>query len=80
MCLALSSSIMLRSAQLHRKASVPPVEVWLSPFPPQLHDLLRGQALRVGAGEVDAETVVSSLFETVESDPGRWPNDSKGSP
>ena len=51
---------------------VPPVEVWFSPFPPQLHDLLRGQALRVSAGEVDAETAVSSLFEAVERDPSRW--------
>ncbi len=52
--------------------SVPPVEGWFSPFPPQLDELLRGQALRVSAGEVDAETAVSSLFEAVESDPGRW--------
>ena len=26
----------------------------------------------MSAGEVDAETAVSSLFETVESDPDRW--------
>ena len=52
--------------------SVSPVELWFSPFPPQLHDLLRGHALRVSEGEVDAETAVNSLFETLESDPGRW--------
>jgi hypothetical protein len=52
--------------------NVSPVDAWFGPFPPQLHDLLREQALSVIAGEIDAETAVRVLFEAVESDPGRW--------
>ena len=51
---------------------VPPVQVWFSPFPPQLADLLREHALRVTGGEVDAATAISSFFEIIESDPDRW--------
>jgi saccharopine dehydrogenase-like NADP-dependent oxidoreductase len=49
-----------------------PAEMWFSPFPPQLHDLLREQALRVLAGETEAETAVNLLYDTVEQDPHRW--------
>ena len=51
---------------------VPPVEVWLSPLPPQLHDLLREQALRVLGGHIDSDTAVSSFYDTIERDPHRW--------
>ncbi|MCK5054061.1 MAG: saccharopine dehydrogenase NADP-binding domain-containing protein [Anaerolineales bacterium] len=53
-------------------ARVRPVEVWFTPFPPQLHDLFREQALRVAAGNVDPATAVSSFYKTVENDPDRW--------
>jgi len=49
-----------------------PVEVWFTPFPSQLHDLFREQALRVIAGDVDPATALSSFYETVENDPDRW--------
>jgi len=51
---------------------VPPVEVNLSALPPQLHDLLREQALRVLGGHIDSDTAVSSFYDTIESDPHRW--------
>ncbi len=51
---------------------VPPVEVFFSPLPPQLHALLREHALRVLEGSVDPDTATSSLYDTVESDPHRW--------
>ncbi len=51
---------------------VPPIEVWFSPFPPQLHNLLREQALLVLGKHVDSDTAVSSFYETFESDPHRW--------
>ncbi len=51
---------------------VPPVEVWLSPFPPQLHDVLREHALRVLEGSIDSDTATNSFYDTVESDPHRW--------
>jgi len=53
-------------------SKVPPVEVWLSPFPPQLHDVLRESALRVLGGNIDSETATNSFYDTVESDPHRW--------
>jgi len=53
-------------------AGARPVEVWLTPFPSQLHDLFREQALRVTAGDVDPATALSSFYETIESDPDRW--------
>jgi hypothetical protein len=53
-------------------ASTRPIEVWFTPFPPQLHDLFREQALRVTADDVDPATALSSFYETVESDPDRW--------
>ncbi len=51
---------------------VPPVEMWLSPLPPQLHDVLREHALRVLGGNIDSETATNSFYDTVESDPHRW--------
>jgi hypothetical protein len=53
-------------------ASTRPIEVWFTPFPSQLHDLFREQALRVTAGDVGPATALSSFYETVESDPDRW--------
>jgi hypothetical protein len=53
-------------------ARVPPVEVSLSPFSPQLHDLLREQALRMLEGSVDTDSAVSSFYDTIERDPHRW--------
>ncbi len=49
-----------------------PVEVWFTPFPSQLHDLFREQALRVTAGDTDPATAMSSFYETIENDPDRW--------
>jgi saccharopine dehydrogenase-like NADP-dependent oxidoreductase len=49
-----------------------PVEVWLSPLPPQLHDLFREQVRRVAAGDVEPAIALSSFYETVEHDPDRW--------
>lgn len=51
---------------------VPPVEMWLSPLPPQLHDVLREHALRVLGGNIDSETATNSFYDTVESDPHHW--------
>jgi saccharopine dehydrogenase-like NADP-dependent oxidoreductase len=51
---------------------VPPVEMWFTPFPPQLHDLLREQALGVLEGDFDSDTAVSSFYDTIERDPRRW--------
>jgi hypothetical protein len=53
-------------------ASTRPVEVWFTPFPPQLHSLFREQALRVTAGDVDPTTAMSSFYETIENDPDQW--------
>jgi hypothetical protein len=51
---------------------VSPVEIWFSPLPPQLHDLLREHALRVLGGEIDSDTATNSFYDTVESDSHRW--------
>jgi hypothetical protein len=51
---------------------VPPVEVWLSPLPPQLHDLLREQALCVLEENIDPDTAINSFYDTIDSDPHRW--------
>ncbi len=48
------------------------VEMWFSALPPQLHSVLREQALRVVEEDIDSETAVSHFYETVESDPHRW--------
>jgi len=56
----------------HDLSTVSPVEIFLSPFPPQLHDLLREHALRVLGGNIDSETATNSFYDTVESDPHRW--------
>ncbi len=53
-------------------AQARPVEVWFTPFPSQLHDLFREQALRVTAGDIDPAIAMSSFYETVENDPDRW--------
>jgi len=53
-------------------ANARPVEVWFSPFPTQLHDLFREQAIRVSEGELEPAIALSSFYETVESDPDRW--------
>jgi hypothetical protein len=46
--------------------------MYFSPLPPQRHDLLRNQTLRVIGGHVDSDTAVSSFYDSVESDPHRW--------
>lgn len=53
-------------------STVSPVEIFFSPLPPQLHDLLREHALRVLGGEIDSDTATNSFYDTVESDPHRW--------
>lgn len=53
-------------------AKAPPVQIWFSPFPPQLSELFREQVLRAVAGNIDPASAVKSFFETVESDPDRW--------
>jgi len=67
-----SSDLFISGALPLNVSKVPPVQVWFSPFPPQLHDLFREQALRVTGGEVDAATAVNSFFKTIKSDPDRW--------
>ena len=62
-----------KSGSLPRDLStVSPVEMFFSPFPPQLHDVLREHALRVLGGDIDSETATNSFYDTVESDPHRW--------
>jgi hypothetical protein len=51
---------------------VPPVEMFFSPFPPQLHDLLLEQAVRVIEGQIDSDTAVNAFYNTIERDPHRW--------
>jgi hypothetical protein len=53
-------------------STVSPVEMWFSPFPPPLHDVLREQALRVLGGEIDSDTAVSSFYDIIERDPHGW--------
>jgi hypothetical protein len=53
-------------------ARVSPVEMSFSPFPPQLGAVLQELALRVLDGDIDAETAISTFFDTIESDPHRW--------
>jgi len=53
-------------------STVPPAEVYFSPLPPQLHGLLREQALRVLAGEIDSDSATDAFYEPVERDPHRW--------
>ena len=56
----------------HDLATAPPVEMVLSPFPSQLHNLLRDQTLRILGGEIDAKAASDAFYDTVESDPRRW--------
>jgi hypothetical protein len=51
---------------------VPPVEMLFTPFPAQLHSVLRENALRVLGGDIDAATAADAFYDTVESDPRRW--------
>jgi len=53
-------------------SNVSPVVMQFSPFPPQLHELLRELALGVVGGDIDSDTTMNSFYDTVESDPGRW--------
>ena len=50
-------------------ASFPPVEAWFSPLPPQLHEMLREQALLVLEDKIESETAVNSFYEAIEADP-----------
>ena len=51
---------------------VPPVEMLFSPFPPQLHELLRNYSLRVLKGDIDYETATDSFYDTIDADPHHW--------
>ncbi len=53
-------------------SNISPVEMFFSPFPPQLHDVLRKQALRVLEENIDADAATNAFYDTVESDPQRW--------
>ena len=53
-------------------ADVPPVEMYFSPLPPQLHDVLHNHSIRVLGGEIDSKTAVDSIYAIVEGDPHRW--------
>jgi hypothetical protein len=66
-----SSDPLFRSLPLDL-STVSPVEMFFSPLPPQLHDLLREHALRVLGGAIDSDTATNSFYDTVESDPHRW--------
>jgi hypothetical protein len=49
-----------------------PAEVYFSPLPPQLDNLLREKALQILEGKIDSDAAVNSFYETVEGNPGRW--------
>lgn len=53
-------------------ATTSPVEMYFTPFPPQLHDFYRELIKRVSAGEIDPKSSINTFFETVEADPDRW--------
>ncbi|MHA1476020.1 MAG: saccharopine dehydrogenase family protein [Promethearchaeota archaeon] len=53
-------------------ATTSPVEIFYTPFPPQLHDFYCEQIKRVTAGEINPESATNTFFETVEADPKRW--------
>jgi saccharopine dehydrogenase-like NADP-dependent oxidoreductase len=50
-------------------APVSPAEMWFTPLPPQLVEVLRAHAARVIAGEIDAEAATSAFYDTIERDP-----------
>jgi hypothetical protein len=54
------------------RAPVPPMEMWFSPLPPQLDDVLRTLGTQVIKGESDAETALNAFYDTIERDPQRW--------
>ena len=49
-----------------------PMEIWLSPLPPQLHAVLRDQALRMLEENIDPDIAINSFYNTADSDPQRW--------
>jgi len=53
-------------------AKASPVELYFSSLPPQLHAVLREQAVRLLEGEIDCDTALDVLYETAEGDPQRW--------
>lgn len=53
-------------------AKVSPVEIWFSPFPPQLNAVLREKALLMLEGQIDPDTLLSSFYTTIERDPHSW--------
>ncbi len=53
-------------------AAKSPVEMFFTPLPPQLHDLLREHALRVLEENIDPETAINSFYDAIDSDPNRW--------
>ena len=62
----------------HNLSAAPPVELWFSPLPPQLHELLREHVQCVIDEGIDSITAAESFYDTVDGDPQRWltpPND-----
>jgi hypothetical protein len=51
---------------------VSPAELYFSPLPPQLHNLLREQSLRVLGENIESDIATTTFYDTVESDPHRW--------
>lgn len=52
--------------------SVPPVEMYFSPLPPQLHKALCSLGLQVLEGKTDAETATETFYGSLKRDPHRW--------
>ena len=50
----------------------PAVELWFSPFPPQLDGMLREQALHVLDENADSDSAVNAFYKTIEKAPQRW--------
>ena len=53
-------------------AKVSPVEMLFSPFPPQLHDVLRELSMDVLNGKVEPDAAIDSFLKTAQSDPDRY--------
>ncbi|MBN1919774.1 MAG: hypothetical protein JW892_00900 [Anaerolineae bacterium] len=48
------------------------MEMYFGSLPPQLHAVLRDQALRLLEEDIDRETALGVLYRTAEDDPQRW--------
>ena len=56
----------------HDLAKQSPVEIVFSPFPPQIHNMLREQAFHVIEGDINAATAVNAFYEAIRLEPQRW--------